>query len=400
MTDLINKHPVPNNIHLPFQKLEHEVRSVVLERREEVHTAILALLGRQHHFVLGAPGGGKTMMVDQITSRISGAKKFDILLTRYSQPEEVFGGPNVKVLAETGIYERVTTNMLPECEVVFLDEIFKCNAALLNALLKAINERKFTKGGGINLDIPLHSLFSASNELAQADELAALWDRLHYRHLASPIQETSNFVQMLSLKIDPNPTPVLSMDDINEAYELVKQVEIPTTVYQAIVQLKGDLAEAGIEVTDRRWREAVTSIQAEAFYQGHMVAEVEDMRPLMHMLWDDPANIKVVRRLVLELSNPLEKEAAEWLDRLDETYRQTLAAAADTENVKARSQLSVELYKKAKSATAAYKKIRKAREETGRELNTLDELGDKIKVVGKYIMVLNGQEEEDELDDE
>ena len=57
-----------------------------------------------------------------------------------------------------------TTGKIPEADICFLDEIFKCNDGVLNSLLTALNERKYTNEGR-TYPIPVISFFAASNEI-------------------------------------------------------------------------------------------------------------------------------------------------------------------------------------------------------------------------------------------
>ncbi|GAL02178.1 putative 2-component regulator [Photobacterium aphoticum] len=66
---------------------------------------------------------------------------------------------------------------MPTSNVVFLDEVFKANSAILNSLLTIMNERTY-HNGIVKDQTPLLSMIAASNELPIGkNELEALYDR-------------------------------------------------------------------------------------------------------------------------------------------------------------------------------------------------------------------------------
>lgn len=87
---------------------------------------------------------------------------------------------------ENDQYVRKTDGYLPTAEVAFVDEIFKANSAILNALLTLLNERLFDNGNQ-RLPVPLLCLIGASNELPESEELDALYDRFLIRRTVAQV---------------------------------------------------------------------------------------------------------------------------------------------------------------------------------------------------------------------
>ena len=69
-----------------------EVCEELAEREELVHTIALALLTRKNLFVLGEPGQAKSQAIDLFRSHITGAKQFDILMSKGTDQEQLSGG--------------------------------------------------------------------------------------------------------------------------------------------------------------------------------------------------------------------------------------------------------------------------------------------------------------------
>ncbi|HTP29485.1 MAG TPA: AAA family ATPase, partial [Anaeromyxobacteraceae bacterium] len=122
----------------------------------------------------GSPGTAKSALARTI-SRAFQAAYFERLVTKFTTPEELFGPISLKAL-EQDHYRRVTAGMLPEAQIAFIDEIWKANSAILNALLAVMNERVFHNDGA-PCTCPLITLFGASNELPDGKELEATFDR-------------------------------------------------------------------------------------------------------------------------------------------------------------------------------------------------------------------------------
>src|SRR6185295_10036296 len=138
----------------------------------------ICLIGGENLFILGPPGTAKSALVHQLAARLEG-RTFDYLLTRFTEPNELFGPFDIRKLRE-GELQTNTEGMLPEASLVFLDELLNANSAILNSLLVALNERLFRRGRESR---PLSALafVSASNHLPEDDALKALFDRFLLR---------------------------------------------------------------------------------------------------------------------------------------------------------------------------------------------------------------------------
>ena len=149
-----------------------------LNKQEIIRLLLICTVAGEHMVLIGPPGTAKSAMV-RLFARLIDARYFEYLLTRFTEPNEIFGPVDIRAFRE-GSYRRRIENMLPQAEIVFLDEIFKSNSAILNSLLTLLNERRFTSGGQV-LEVPLLSLFGASNEVPNDDNLAAIFDRFLLR---------------------------------------------------------------------------------------------------------------------------------------------------------------------------------------------------------------------------
>ena len=299
-----------------LRRIEQEMNNYFLERAEEIHIGINAIISRKHVYFLGVAGTAKSMICRAMAQHVGRMKYFEFLLTKFTVVEEIFGSVKFSEL-ENDKYERNIENKLADVHISFLDEIFKANSSILNALLKVMNERKFDNGG-ITIDVPLLSLFTASNELPDADEgLQAMYDRLHFRKLVRPISDFDNERKLLQLNEDYQPITILTLDELQELHQLVDAVDA-SSVIDDMVKIYRTLQQDNIFISDRKKKECVRIIQAEAVLNGRNEAQTDDLSILQHVLWNEPTEIQTVQNTVLHISNPFEERAKTFMTMLDE----------------------------------------------------------------------------------
>lgn len=161
-----------------FAAMRRDLNAGLIERSEEIDLSLTALVAREHCLFVGPPGTAKSMLSDSIVRWIGG-ERFQILLTKFTTPEEVFGPISLKGLKNDSYY-RIIDGKLPTAHVAFVDEIFKASSAILNTMLTVLNERKYYNNG-VALVCPLQLCIAASNEWpgqnGDGKELGALFDR-------------------------------------------------------------------------------------------------------------------------------------------------------------------------------------------------------------------------------
>lgn len=290
---------------------ETELNTVLLEREEPIRLILLGLLSGQNTYLLGVPGTGKSLMVNSLTDRIAGSNVFTLLMTRFTEPGEVFGPLSLTKLQQD-VYERCVDGKLPTAHVAFLDEVFKANSAILNALLTILNEGRYDNGAQA-IQVPLMTCIGASNELPQGDDLAALYDRFLLRYVVRPLGEEQNVAKLLRMRPSV-PSAILSLQDIEAARKAVSAVTLPDAVIETILKLRQALGSDGVRPSDRRLRQAVSVLQAQAWLEGRDEIEDEDLLVLQHVFWNEPEEQRKVASKVICVAVPALKGLFEMLD--------------------------------------------------------------------------------------
>jgi len=261
-----------------IQKALLELAKPFVSRSEEAKVIVLTMLTKEHAVLIGEPGTAKSALIRR-AAQIFGMKCFTYLLTKFTEPSELFGPLDLNALKE-GKYVRITTNKLPDAELVFLDEIFKANSAILNTLLTIMNERLFYDGY-TEIRVKLWSLFGASNEVPEDPELEALYDRFLIRHYVKPLSE-DNWANLLRAvwRIEQfgydTPSVVVTRDQLESAYSELFTVEFEHALPK-ILKIFGVLESKGIHLSDRRKGKALKVIAAHALLHNRKKVTEEDI---------------------------------------------------------------------------------------------------------------------------
>ncbi len=144
----------------------------------------LAVVSREHALLLGPTGTAKSELISALARHVE-ARHFSYLLTRFTEPSEIFGTLDFERFRQ-GTYHVRTEGMLPTADIVFLDEVFQGSSAILNTLLTLLNERRYHNGARPE-NVPLISMLGATNELPDDPGLTAFSDRFLIRLQVEPV---------------------------------------------------------------------------------------------------------------------------------------------------------------------------------------------------------------------
>jgi MoxR-like ATPase len=283
-------------IHRLRNDVVNPLKGRFVERDEVIDLIALAAVAGEHLFLLGPPGTAKSALIRQFALAVRG-RYFEYMLTRFSEPNEVFGPVDIARLRD-GVVATVTSGMLPEAEFAFLDELFNANSAILNNLLTVLNERVFRRGAETHR-LPLLALFSASNHLPEDDALKALFDRFLLRcHVDNLRREAMPRLLYAGWELEraPSPTAAVSADDLRALAGSVFDVDLDP-VRELYTEMVFKVRDLGIALSDRRAVKVLKLLAASAVLCGRTAAEPSDLWVLRYV-WDRAEQIAPLRALV------------------------------------------------------------------------------------------------------
>ena len=294
-------------IQAKFAQTRQELADALIERDSEIDLILTALICREHALLVGPPGCAKSLLLDSLLTW-TGGKKFAILLTKFTVPEEVFGPISVIGLKDDR-YTRITTGKLPEADFAFMDETFKASSAILNSLLQILNERVYDRGHGIPQPVPLKFCLAASNEwpsLESGKELTALLDRFLLRKSVRPILTAGGRSRLLwERDHSPQLSRSITLAEIDQAHVEARCLPWSATAREAFENIVRELSKEGVQPGDRRQFKSVTAAQAYAYLQGGDRVEPEHLEILAHTLWDAPeGQPEKTAQVVARIANP------------------------------------------------------------------------------------------------
>ena len=363
-----------------------DVNDQVAEREELVEAIAIALLTRKNLFILGDTGQAKSYAINLFRSRITGARQFERLLSKQCDEEQLFGrldlaslipgNADSDVLVSAPAYQEwslklqvawyaflgvdqdtaiqnadtllhrldicrrtayalygsrpklITTGKIPDSHICFVDEVFKANDGVLNSLLTALNERKYTNEGH-TIDIPTISFFGASNEIPNFNDpeeqiLRPLYDRFELKVITQYVESRDARLAVLRNKqsgVSGQIGATLSLDELYAMQKEVAAVTVPEAMNELMDDVACELRAKGIHISDRKLFGYYPIAQAKAWLSGRDTVEPNDLLILRLYLWTRPEDLAVIDPVLTRLcSDPLKSKLDDLLNMAAESY--------------------------------------------------------------------------------
>ncbi len=340
--------PWPRDVLLKLKRLETSreiLRDTLTGRDEAVDALVLATLAQEHVLLVGPPGTAKSDLVVRFAAAFK-AQCFRYLLTRFSEPPELFGPMDIEKF-KNGTYHVRTEGMLPAAEIAFLDEVFHGSSAILNALLTLVQERVFHNGAVVERT-PLMTLVGATNDLPDDATLKAFSDRFLLRVRVDPVDDDAleallergwTLEQKRIQRVVDVAEAQLTSAELCTLHTRLAEVDLKP-VRGLLAELIRRLRAEGIELSDRRIVKTQKLVGAAALMDRLTEASAIHLSPLRH-IWTRSEEAKAVTDVVVRLLLDGGATSVKPRSDLAELKGQLAPLAAQADKLRSESEITV-----------------------------------------------------------
>jgi len=375
---------VSNKVAQDLTKIRDEMSAEFFEQRNVIVFMLLALLSKEHAYMLGVPGVAKSAMIRNLVGRIMGLSPnqyFETIMSRTRDAATVMGQYSVKELRENDNYVRKTDGYIQDAIIAMIDEVGKMGPTMGHDLLAILLERIYHEvGNGRSArSVPLYTCFTASNELIvnESDDAKALWDRLLLRIEVHPIKDPGNLSRLLDSAViqlgvpEVAPATVDWAELANVIDNVVPAIPLSRQANETMIRLGDELRKEGITVSPRRLKKSVRVVQANAFLEGRDQVIDDDINALRYVFWDTPDQIETLDRLCMIVSNPTAEKVLAVMDAANEI----MSGVRDRrgESLESRARYGSEAHSKVKQLMSELGTLKQDALAAGRGTTKLDE---------------------------
>jgi MoxR-like ATPase len=374
--------------------VRQEMSGKFYEQDNTIMFLILAVLSKEHPFLLGQPGVAKSQMIRELVARITNLPYyFETIMSRTRDAATVLGQYSVKELKENDNYVRKTEGYIQDAVLATIDEIGKMGPTMGHDLLPILLERLYHEvGHGCTArPVPLYTCFTASNELivGESDEAKALWDRLPLRTEVKPMRDPGNQMRLmddavLKLGLPPISPATVDWPELADVIDtVVPSIPMSMDAKETMVRLMGELRGVGIDVSPRSMFKSVRVLQAHAFLEGRTEVTEDDVNVCRFMFWDTPDQIPELEKVCLVVSNPMAEKVLTVMDLADEIMAGVRSRKG--ESLESRARYGSEAHAKVKSLMSEIGTLKQDALSAGRGTSKLDEADRRLAEVRKAI---------------
>jgi MoxR-like ATPase len=295
-----------------------------VDKKEIVELLAVTAVAGENLLLVGPPGTAKSQIVQDFAAQLEG-RYFECLLTRFSEPNELFGPVDLAKLKE-GVVDTNVQGMLPDAEFAFLDEVFNGNSAILNSLLNVLNERTFRRGRE-RRKLDLFCVVGASNRLPEDAALRALYDRFLLRVRCESVADGSLpllfdkgwKIECARIRGDGRERreAAFTVQDLRAICARLPEVDLEPA-RAAYLELVRKVRAMGVPLSDRRVVRLLRLVAASALFCGRKSATPADFWVLRYT-WDSEGQAAVLDELVTQaVKSYVERTEAEPAARVHE----------------------------------------------------------------------------------